>query len=165
MGTIVALHYLYIKILCQFWRLKRRQSRERKKSTSTSGSGLTSSKVFGSSFQSLFDQDPESPCIILSVRNLDNPSTQFNGHLQPGSLPKLGKRKSLQKTLAKVQVFAQAAKYVVVILVAFTLCWLPWIVTYFGDILLHVTDCYSYQIRNKCDYDNFDHSNLMLGNV
>ena len=136
--TITLMHVLYIRILCKYWRLKRRNSRERKKSD---GSGITPNpeSIYGSKFQPICKTSKDDP-ILVSIRSLET-----NRIIQKR---KLFPRK--RSTFQKIHMFSQNAKYVVVILAAFTLCWIPWIFTYFGDILFHASGIFEQRIQQSC---------------
>ena len=137
--TICLMHVLYIRILCKYWRLKRRNSRERKKSE---GSGIIPDpeSIYGSKFQPICKISKDDP-ILLSIRNLETNRIIQKRKLSP-------RRKT--STFKKIHMFSQNAKYVVVILAAFTLCWIPWIFTYFGDIIFHASGIFQQRIQQSC---------------
>ena len=141
--TIALMYVLYIRILCKYWRLKRRNSRERKKSD---GSGITPNpeSIYGSKFQPICKSSKGDP-VLLKVKNLETNRVIQKRHTSP--------RK--RSTLKKIHIFAQNAKYVVVILAAFTLCWIPWIFTYFGDILFHASGLFHQRIQESCGSSNY----------
>ena len=61
------------------------------------------------------------------------------------------KRKlEISKKVHKIVVFLKNSKYVIIVVSTFTICWLPWILNVFYDILFHQLGSYQHSIGSHC---------------
>ncbi len=147
--TILALHVMYSKILFKYWRLKRRMSlRKRRQQSNGLATLMTNEAVFGlTNFQSLF---PDYNDVPVLVRYKSNDLTLSTIESKPSA--STARKTSLFAILMKIQDFMDAAKYVIVLLFVFTICWLPWLVLFSGDMLYHRTGFYDQTIQVKLEF-------------
>ena len=57
---------------------------------------------------------------------------------------------SVVRAISSLSKFTRAAKYVLILLLIFTLAWLPWIVLQYNDLILHNSGRWESYIRENC---------------
>jgi hypothetical protein len=61
------------------------------------------------------------------------------------------KRKlEIAKKVHKIVVFLKNSKYVTIVISTFTICWIPWILNVFYDILFHQLGSYQHSVESHC---------------
>ena len=154
------LNFAYIWQILKFWRLKRRNSKRYKKQKSavyySKQPELTFNQTFGFGRFTRTQNLKSSPMTQLDPKLL---SLKYTGQTQNihFSLPDMSLRHNLQHdpkqiemklrsysppppvvcNTTKISKFLSAAKYMLIILLAFNCCWVPWFCLYFGDIVYH----------------------------
>ena len=72
------------------------------------------------------------------------------------------RNQNITKKLQKIVKFLQSSKYVIIVITTFTICWLPWILNVFYDIMLHGLGIFQDSIEYNCGIltDRNNHSDV-----
>ena len=104
----------------------------------------SSEDVFGTAtFKSLFPEETGRPVLLAVIPTVTEMTDNVKKKsmtltISTDSTKTTGARKSsLASILSKIQDFIDAAKYVIALLLVFTMCWLPWLIMFAGDIAYH----------------------------
>eukprot|EP00095_Tigriopus_kingsejongensis_P001295 maker-scaffold1142_size59991-snap-gene-0.15 protein:Tk01295 transcript:maker-scaffold1142_size59991-snap-gene-0.15-mRNA-1 annotation:"beta-3 adrenergic receptor isoform x1" len=78
------------------------------------------------------------PMPDVVATTLERPTPNYSTRFRESAARKM-RHNTVLRTMASVSRFTRAAKYVLILLITFTLAWLPWIIITYDDILLHAT--------------------------
>ena len=146
---LIIIYVLYFRILFSFWRLRRKQSRiklgqktnQRKLSfyivanENTTKFVVVKFGIFPIKQSALYQAKEDAFDDITMVSRRD----------------KIKNQKSIvYDNLHRLSRYIKASKYVLVILLLFTICWLPWMLAYTTDIIYHYTNYHHQAVLDSC---------------
>ena len=68
------------------------------------------------------------------------------------------RNQNIAKKLQKIVKFLKSSKYVIIVITTFAICWMPWILNVFYDIMLHELGIFQDSIDHNCGI-NTDRNN------
>ena len=143
-SILITIYMLYIRILFSFWRLKRKRSIIRNGKSNLSLEKKTNMIEFN--------------VIKLGIIQVKQKTCKSEAFSQLKSV-KIGnvsveqlnhKKTPVYDNLYRLGRYIKASKYVLVILLLFTLCWLPWLLSYAVDLLYHQAGFYHQAMLETC---------------
>ena len=60
------------------------------------------------------------------------------------------RNQNISEKLQKIAKFLKSSKYVIIVITTFTICWMPWILNVFYDIMLHELGILQDSIDHNC---------------
>jgi hypothetical protein len=138
---LISIYILYIRILFSFWRLKRKRSIIRNGKSNEEKPNMIDFNVIKLGIIPVKQKTCKSEAFAqLKSVKIDHQSVQQLNH----------KKSPVYDNLYRLGRYIKASKYVLVILILFTLCWLPWLLSYAVDLLYHQAGFYHQAMLETC---------------
>ena len=149
--VLLGVHSLYIRIIFSFWKMKRKKSRVFKTRSTIQDSQ--------EDYKSLTFTSIKANCLpIKQSKEKALKRDRFEDHGLTFNVQQYSKQiKNPSLVLDQVSRFGRylkASNYVLVILLTFTLCWLPWVCTFLIDLINHESGGHEEYIINRCGFSN-----------
>lgn len=151
--TLVIIYILYFKIILSFWKLKRKRSkimRENRRIVEDIGFSMAPRKIefiqlragiipIKQSWKNICDENAFNSCNNVQI---------ISGNSKESKSRK--ERNSFHDQIHRIGRYIKASKYVIIILIAFTVCWVPWCIMFFTELLQHEGGYFNQEKAESC---------------